>query len=308
MNFTEKVKNEILSEEIPDRGAQLSALSAYLRTAGTIETSGAKIGFSLVGVDEANRFFSSVIYQNYGITPARNEDKLGDRTKILFLSDKTAKILVDAGIIKIVKGGVDLELSVSPKLTSTKALRCAYIKGAFLGSGSVTVPKMDGKTTGYHFEVVFSKHATALDFCHILSENGLIARLILRKDSYVVYVNNSEELSDLLVLMGAKRAYLEVQDILINKLVKNNTNRAINCEMSNLTKTIDASLKQKEAIELIDRLVGLDSLPSPLKDVATARISYPDDTLSQLAERLNITKSCLSHRLKRILSIADGLN
>ncbi len=308
MNFTYKVKNEIINEKQTNNCCKLALLSAYLRTAGTIEIQNGKVGFSLLGEQETNNYVDQIIESLYGVKPMVLPEFKGDRSKSLYINEKSLQILQDAEMVRVAKGGLDLVMSISNKLIKKRCCKRAYIIGAFLGSGSITVPKMKSeKATGYHVEFVFSKYLSAQDFCYILSDNGLIAKLIERKDSYVVYSKSSEEICDLLVTMGAKHAFLELQDIIVKKMVKNNTNRIINCEMSNLNKQIDASYKQRNDIQTIIDVLGLDSLPLPLQQVAKARLDYPDDSLSALSEKLNITKSCLSHRLKRLSEIADSL-
>ncbi len=308
MNFTAKVKNEILSEKLTSPCCKLAMLSAYLRTAGTVEVKNGKVGFSLMGEADTNEFFQNIINDFYGIAPTVIPEKTGERTKAVYISDITIGILQDAEMLKISKGGLIIELGISEKLVKKNCCKKAYVKGAFLGSGSVTIPKMKSeKATGYHLEFVFSKYLSALDFCHILSDNGLIAKLIERKDSFVVYSKSSEEICDLLVIMGAKRACLELQDVIVKKMVKNNTNRIVNCEMSNLNKQVDASYKSREDLLKIDELLGIENLTEPLRCVAEGRLNYPDDSLSQLAQRLGLTKSCLCHRLKRLSEMADTL-
>lgn len=308
MNFTVKAKNEIITDKPTAKCCKLALLSAYLRTAGTVEVKNGLVGFSLTGEAEANEYIQKIIYDLYKENAEVFSEKTGERTKAVYISDKTLGILKDAEMIKISNGGLDIELGISEKLVKKPCCKRAYIKGAFLGSGTVTIPKMKSeKATGYHLEFVFSKYLSALDFCHILSDNGLIAKLIERKDSFVVYTKSSEEICDLLVLTGAKNASLELRDIIIKKMVKNNTNRIINCEMSNLTKQVDASYKSRSDLQKIDELLGIENLPEPLRCVAKSRLDYPDDSLSQLAKRLNITKSCLCHRLKRLSEMADSL-
>lgn len=308
MNFTAKVKNEIISETKLSPCCKLAALSAYLRTAGTVEIHNGKIGFSLLGEKDTNEFFEKIIKDVYGVTPTIHPEKQGERTRALYVSDKTALVLKELEILHISNAGIDVELGISEKLVKKTCCRRAYIKGSFLGSGSVTVPKITSdKATGYHMEFVFSKYVSAQDFCNILSDNGLIAKLIERKDSFVVYSKSSEEICDMLVMMGAKHAYLALQDIILQKMAKNNTNRIVNCEISNLNKQVEASCKSRTDISTVIDVIGLDNLSSALKEVALARIEYPEASLSQLAETLNITKSCLCHRLKKLSEMAESL-
>lgn len=308
MNFSVKVKNQIIEERLSQRCCRLSCLAGYLRTAGTIEIQKGKIGFSTTSEHTINAFFSRIIYSLYGVEAQTVTEKEGGRSKMTLISDVSLQILKDAEILSVTPSGIDVQLNIKDTLVNRPCCRTAYLKGAFLGSGSITVPKLKSdKATGYHLEFVFSKYLTALDFSHLLSDNGYIAKLVERKDSFVVYFKNSEEICDILVLMGAKGASLDLMDIIVKKTVRNNTNRVINCEISNMTKQIDASLKCREEITKISDVIGLDSLPLPLKEVAIARLDYPDDTLSALSARLGITKSCLSHRLKKLSLISESL-
>ncbi len=308
MNFSAQVKNEILTDRIQYSCCKRAALSAFLRTAGTVEIRHGKIGFSTSSEHSINQYFAQIIYDLYGATGETVIDEKGDRSKFTLISDVGLKILIDTQVLLVDRNGIEVQLSIDEKILKKKCCQRAFLKGAFLGAGSITVPKINSqKATGYHLEFVFSKYVTAQDFAQILSDNGYIAKLIERKDSFVVYFKHSEEICDLLVLMGAQKQSLALTEIIVTKTVMNNTNRVFNCEMSNLNKQVDASLKVRTQIETIDRLLGLDKLPLPLKEVACARMEYPNDTLSQLATRLNLTKSCLSHRLKKLCEIADGL-
>ena len=123
----------------------------------------------------------------------------------------------------------------------------------------------------------------------------------------MVYFNNVEEILNYIGLCGANGAYLKIAELQITKEIKNVENRKMNCEMSNLTKTIDASIKQREDIKTIEETVGLEGLKPQLYEVAKARIENEDLSLSELAEMLGITKSCLVHRLNKLSQIAKSL-
>jgi DNA-binding protein WhiA len=284
-------------------------LSAYLRTAGTIEIKNGKFGFSATQEPAITALMAKIITMLYGETPTIVKEPKSQRTKLILISDVSKQILIDAEILSFDRvKGVSVQLGLKGNLTKKQCCQRALLKGVFLGSGSITVPKLEkSTTTSYHMEFVFSKYVTALDFSHILSDSGYIAKLVERKDSFVVYFKNSEEICDLLVLMGAQIASLELTDIIVKKTVRNNANRVVNCEVSNINKQVEASLKQRNQIQAIINAVGLEKLHPNLRDVATARMEYPEDTLSQLAQRLDMTKSCLSHRLKKIAEIAESL-
>ena len=108
-------------------------------------------------------------------------------------------------------------------------------------------------------------------------------------------------------IMGAAKAVLDLSEIAVEKDMNNDMNRKINCEMSNMVKQMDASVKQIRAINRISETKGLNSLPLPLKQVAEARLKNNKSTLSELAEILGISKSCLNHRLRKIVEISEEL-
>ena len=161
--------------------------------------------------------------------------------------------------------------------------------------------------TGYHLEFVFSKYLTAQHFSSLLGELGFFPKLIERKNSFIVYFKQHEEIKDLLAYMGANSAVFEFSDLVIMRDVKNNTNRITNCEISNVNKQVEASLKQCNAIKLIAETIGLEALSPELEKTAKARLKYSDYPLSDLADMLNISKSCLNHRLRKLVAIAESI-
>ena len=312
MSFTSEIKNEILSVKLNGAKSQRAFVSAFLRTCGSIEVVSDKIGFSVTSDPNIIKYFCrivNILYKQKCDTEGGTQNQ--SRSSARLINEKSLGILIDLGILKNEDGGITVALNIGEDMVGDESSFKAYLIGAFLGSGSITVPKLDGKKkskTGYHLEIVFSKYVTANDFCGILAENSFMPRLVERKDQFVVYFKNVEEIENIVGLCGASGAYLKLTDVQIKKEIRNAENRKINCEMSNLNKTIDAAIKQKEDIRLIDEVIGLDSLKKPLKDVAVARLNSDDDcTMQQLADELGITKSCLSHRLRKLSEIAQSL-
>ena len=132
-------------------------------------------------------------------------------------------------------------------------------------------------------------------------------KITQRKDKYVAYIKESEAVSDCLALMGASEAVLELNSQLIIRQFRQETNRRTNCEMANLSKTVNASVRQIEDINYIRKKAGLDSLPEKLLIVAKARLDFPDESFAFLADRLNLSKSTLKNRLLKIGVIAKEL-
>ena len=178
----------------------------------------------------------------------------------------------------------------------------AFLRGAFLSCGSIANPDKN-----YHLEFVVPNHNLSLDLLKILTDYGLKAKHILRKYSYVIYLKDSESIEDLLTLMGAVNSSLELMGIKIQKDVRNKINRQMNFESANMSRSIEAGLAQVEAIEIIEKKQGLDSLSDELKEVAILRRENPDMSLKQLGESLGvpISRSGVNHRLMKIMEIAD---
>ena len=318
MSFSIDIKNEILKEGRGDPCCRLAFLSALIRTSGSLKMKGRKIGFEVTTeLPAAADYVIGYVKKAFGVEAKvleRSEDKLNHRSKTVFecVNDKTPGVLMELGILDKGDEGLELIRGISPYLIENDCCRRAYAAGAFVGGGSCTLPmlKADGARigTGYHLEFTFGVYEAASDFAQILSVYDIFPKLIVRKDSYVVYLKSNESIGDALALMGANSSALQLANLVVHKDISNNLNRKVNCEMGNLNKQIDASVRQTEAICLIRDLVGLDSLAGELKQLAVARLDSPDLTLSGLAEKLGQSKSCINHRMRKLMEIANNLS
>lgn len=314
MTFSERVKNEILKTPLKEPCCRLAALSAFIRGAGTIAVRSGILGFEVVTENRAAcEYFPDIIRELYGETAEITEtgDKLKNRKKYMLslISEKSFGILKELGIVFLSDGAPAINLGIDKYLIENECCKKAYIIGAFIGSGSVTVPKKDGRSqTGYHLEFVFSKYQTAEDFTDLLCETGFMPRLIERKESFVIYFKTSDEICDLLAFMNARNCYFSLNELIIEKDLRNDTNRRINCEMANIEKQVEASIGRINAISVIEETIGLDELSAPLRAVAIARMNNPDASMSELASIAGITKSCLNHRLRKLSEIAENLS
>ncbi len=190
-------------------------------------------------------------------------------------------------------------------LVPFECCRGAYIRGAFLGGGSISDPKKS-----YHLEFD-SRHAAEADrLLRMLEKCSVPAKITCRKGHYIVYVKDYTSIADILGLIGDSQSALEIYNISIEKDLRNSINRQINCENANMDKIADAYKKHLAAIEKIKRTIGLSKLPDSLREIADVRTAYPEDSLKQLGERLEkpIGKSGVNHRLNRIVEIADSIN
>ena len=183
-------------------------------------------------------------------------------------------------------------------------LKKAYLRGAFLGGGSISDPEKN-----YHMEFVTNNEDYANSLRDLINSFGLNSKIVARKNSFVVYLKESEQISDLLSMIGAYQALLSLQSTKIVKEMRNNVNRIVNCETANLSKTVNAAVRQVENIKLIHNKIGISSLPENLQEIALLRVENEDMSLKELGEMLNppISKSGVNHRLKKIEQIANDL-
>ena len=311
MSFTQEVKNEMISSKLLSKTAQRAFVSAFLRTCGSIEVAKDKFGFSVTSDPQIVNYFVKTVKALYGEECLLDKaSKKGERATAVLVNQNSLSILVDLGILSTDGEELTISLAIGEKIVPDENAFKGYLTGAFLGSGSVTVPFVDSKRrskTGYHLEIVFSKYVTADDFCSLLAGYGFMPKLAERKDQFVVYFKNVEEIETLIGMCGANSAFLKMTDLQITKGIRNDENRKLNCEMSNLSKSIDASIKQRDDIRVISEVVGLDSLPEQLRAVADARMKNEEMSLQELADMLGVTKSCLTHRLRKLSSIAKTL-
>ncbi|MDO5134932.1 MAG: DNA-binding protein WhiA [Eubacteriales bacterium] len=180
----------------------------------------------------------------------------------------------------------------------------AFIRGAFLSSGSISDPQK-----GYHFEIVCADEERAEQLQKIIRSFHIDAKIVLRKKSYVVYVKEGSQIVDILAIMEANVALMDLENIRILKEMRNSVNRKVNCETANINKTVNAAVKQVEDIKLIESRAGFDSLSEGLEEIARLRLQYPEATLKELGMMLNpqVGKSGVNHRLRKLSILADEL-
>ena len=180
----------------------------------------------------------------------------------------------------------------------------AFIRGAFLSSGSISDPRK-----GYHFEIVCTDEEKAGQLQEIIRSFHIDAKIVSRKKSYVVYVKEGAQIVDMLAIMEANVALMDLENIRILKEMRNSVNRKVNCETANINKTVSAAVKQIEDIRLIEEKVGFQSLNEGLEEVARLRLQYPEATLKELGMMLTpqVGKSGVNHRLRKLSTLAEKL-
>lgn len=314
MNFTTTIKKEIIEKGVSSKCCKKAFLSGFIRSTGSICFNDGEYGFMCeTDILSAVNYAKSLIKEIYGevvLETSSYSDKLNKKERFIIetFGEKAVSILFDLGILGEGEAGDELSL----RLKSNKALLqkdcCikSFIKGVFIGGGQATLPSANS-TTGYHLEVAFNHAVPAGEYAEWLAKFGIFAKTIARRHKTVVYFKSAEEIADFLALINAPKSVIKITDTVISNQFSNNVNRQKNCDIANVNKQIVANEKYLNAIEIISSTIGLNSLDSELEKTAKLKQQYFEDTLSELAERLGVTKSCLNHRLRKLVQIAEEL-
>lgn len=307
MSFSSSVKNRLARLEDQSVCCLLAELSAITSIAGSISLMGR--GQMNLYVETENAAVARRIFLLYKrvfeVTPSLStlhHSRLGGRNtyRLKISGDEAAFILEGCDILKTnEQGHVGVRRAVPKEITARRCCKRAFLRGAFLAGGSLSNPERE-----YRAEFVISDDAFAGALLRFLAKNGLDAKMITRKEQNVIYFTEGDRIGDLLTFIGATQARIELEEIRINKELRNNTNRAVNCDSANMKKTAVASERQTEAIEYLKVHYGLDNLPAPLRELALLRLDYREATLTDLGEMLDppVGKSGVNHRMRKILA------
>ena len=312
MSFSTETKNE-LSRIIPENNnqAEIAELSGLVKMAGTIQIVGyRKLNLKITTeLNSIARKVFKLLKSNYGIHTTiqvnKNQVLKRNNSYVLMVTNEmgSEQLLKDLGVLD--EGELFHKLNDIPKkITEDDMCKRAFIRGAFLGGGSISDPEKN-----YHMEFVTNSEEFAESLRDIINSLGFNCKIVNRKNNYVVYLKESEQISDLLSIIGGYNALMSLQNTKIVKEMRNNVNRIVNCETANLSKTVNASVRQVENIRLIEKRMGIEKLPENLKEIARYRVEYEDMTLKELGEMLSppISKSGVNHRLRKIEEIANKL-
>ncbi len=314
MNFTLEVKKEIINRSLAKKrtleeaiAAKKAALSAFIRTSGQLGFyEGLPNFFITTETERVAEFFTSLFYDVFGfeLTISAHHNKLSGRDKLLLTcpAAECKRVLKDLGLLR--DKGDGFKAWIPSALVRSDESKAAYIRGAFLGSGSCILPGEEN-STGYHLEIVFGEEGIADEFCGLLEDFELFGKRAERKDTYIVYIKSKEMISDFLSVIGVEKALESFTELLEIRDEANQHNRATNCYMGNLEKTLQASSKQVRALKILKEKDEFLELSAELQTLANARLRAPMMTLQELANELKISKSCLSHRMRKLMSVAE---
>ena len=309
MSFSGKVREELAGNISSARHCRIAELAAFIGMCGTI------------AVNSFDQYSIKIHSENFLVA-----------RKVFTLIEKTFNIKVDVSIrrnikrqnatysvvvrqhedavrilqaVKMIGGNADYISDIrpfSPLVLQQTCCRRAFLRGAFQASGSMSDP-----SKSYHFEIVCDSQAAAGQIQEIMDGFGLDAKIVQRKKDYVVYLKEGSRIVDVLNVMEAHIALMELENVRILKEMRNTVNRKVNCETANINKTVSAAVKQVEDITYLRDTVGFEHLPDNLAEAALARLEHPDATLKELGETLDppVGKSGINHRLRRLSEMAE---
>lgn len=297
MSFTSNIKNEISSIEYGE-SEKMAELSAILNIGVKIYEDKFEIYTENISVARRIYLLIKEIYHVEIDMDTGYNSLRGNKLVLLSVHDKIDLILSDLCIQK------NNERIYVPDnyLVDEEHDKQAYLRGVFMICGSINDPK----TSRYHLEFVISNEDTANYVNNLLNEFYFNSKVIKRDKSYMVYIKESEKISDFIKLLNARTSLFYYEDIRIYRDHKNMTNRLNNCEQANVDKMIQASSEQLELIRKLRETRDFDLLEQGIKDICIYKEKYPESSMAELAEIISteterpITKSGINHRFRKI--------
>ncbi len=295
MSFCSEVKNELIAIR-PQGCCKPSFVYGFMLFGRSFSFK--KISLQ-TGSENVAKAYCDAVYSTYRIKPQMS---VGGTTRPTY----KAEIKSEADRLKIL-ASIDFGVAENIIDHSFFVRDCcphSFIRGAFLACGNINDPEKE-----YRAEFNVKSKEMAEELKVLLAENGVEMRLVERKNGVQLYTKNSAVIEDLLTLMGAGRQTLNIIDTKIMKSVKNNINRARNCDNANISKTVEASIRQRTAIDFLEKADRLYSLPQELLEAAMLRKNNPDATLKELCRisKEPLTVSGLNHRLNKIILIYEEM-
>jgi len=305
-SFSTEVKKEISHDYPAKPCCELAQAAGFFRATGSLKPAGGEIGLILTTSIPAvarhykqlyealagEPLFVSVVHRGGRVSPRRIELNLPP-------SKAGADLCIKAGIISRKEGLLTVENGIAPGLVAFKCCRKSFLKGLFLGTGSVADPMKR-----YHFEIILQDPAFAADVRRLMNGfTDIHAGVMERSGKYVVYLKAAEQIKDMLGIMDAHLHLLSYEDSRARHELRGRANRYSNCDNANLDRQAIAGAAQMRAIAAID---DLDELPAKLREVAIARKENPEASLTEIGMMLDppISKSATAARLKSLEKFA----
>lgn len=294
MSFSTEVKYELLSMEESSRHCAIAKLSAIINAVGSVGDDCIIIHNDNLAILEKA---AELIFKLFSYKCSINNGKIN-----IYDSSVVSKIISVTGVRR--DNDFSNEYIINPMVVASVCCKRAYLRGAFVCCGSISDPNKQ-----YHLEFAANDYDCIRFIRRIILNFGIEAKIIERKNYFVLYLKEGEQIVDMLNIMSAHRYLLKVENLRVIKDMRNRVNRIVNCETANLNKVVLAAVKQIESINYIAQKRGLDYLDEPLRKMAELRLDNPDASLKELGELSSpqIGKSGVNHRLKKICDIAEKL-
>ena len=306
MSFTAEVKDELAHVDGVCSHCNKAVLAALVRIEGTLFVSGKSRYRVEVATDSPSvaRLVIKLLHELYKLKTATTMRRsVLHKTPNYLIECPTqpnlAEALIDMGVLSP-EGG--LELGLSEQLVAKDCCAAAYLRGAFLGSGFVADPRGD-----FHFEIIVETEQLASAIVDLMARRGINARVMQRRNSYMVYLKSGTHILEFLALAGAHKSALSMENARVIKSVRNEVNRQINAEVANQAKASRASIDQLHAIHVLVKNDLVKTLPPALQDFIKLRVANPDASIKELGQLANppLSKSAVYHRVRRIEQLAQ---
>lgn len=304
MSFTAEVKDELARVPPICSHCEKATLAALVRIEGTLFFSGQgnyRIEIA-TDVPSVARLIIKLLHELYHLkTELIVRRSVLHKTPNYLIQVPTQSHLADSLRDMGVLAGEGLELGIKSELVEKQCCAAAYLRGAFLGSGFIASPRGD-----FHFEITVESESLAEGLVDLLDRKGISARVMQRRNSYMVYLKSGAAILEFLAFTGAHQCALAMENERVIKSVRNEVNRMTNAEVANQAKSASASVDQIYAIRAVLDAHGMEHIPPALQEFIRLRVTYPDATLKELGERATppLSKSAVYHRVRRIEQMA----
>ena len=311
MSFSDKIKKELVKQKIHSKIEALIELTSLLKTNASISIRNAffNINFTTENQEVSKRIYRLInyVYDYEAVVSFVKNDSI-NKEGIFMISVEEEKVvesmLADTGIDYLGNYVVNESVLLN-RLEDEKGFKkVAFLRGAFLGTGSMVDPKKS-----YHLEMIFSKEEDYLLVKKILADLEIKVLNNVRKGKYVIYIKDSNNISDFLTTLSAVNSMLYLENVKVEKDLRNKVNRLVNCDTANINKSIDAATRLIDQINYIEEKVGLQILDPKVMEAAKLRRAHPELSIKDLAKMSDppVSKSGFNHRLLKISEEYENL-
>jgi cell division protein WhiA len=313
MSFSSETKNELARIMPEKKCCMLAEIAGFMRIAGSVQLAGGgrfKIIMTTSNAAVA-RHYKTLIKTYFSVDPlvglGQEKSPKKGHEYMLYIGPEelSEQILRETGILMVKEGMNFISDGIYDGLIRTKCCRKAYLRGAFLGGGTVNNPEKE-----YHFEIITGTETLAKELRRMMNSFvDITAKITERKKGFGVYLKAGEQVRDAIGIMGASQQFFRFDEVMMMKGLKSQTCRINNLDNANIDKALKASENQINCINKIKEKRGLDILSAKLRETAELRLENPDVSIEELGKMMTppLSKSGINNRLRRIEEIAKEL-